>query len=262
MKLLYKFLPREGYQPIISKENQHLKYIELGFLSLTKGQIYEEESGDKEIGLIILSGKCSLNIEDQEWRSIGERPDVFSGKAFAAYVPCQSKYRISTEDEVEIAVCKAPSKRVCPPRLIRPEEVKVKSVGKDNWRRDVYDIIDLTVEAERLVIGETLNPPGNWSSAPPHKHDIDNLPQESDQEEVYFFRMAPPQGFGMQRIYTDDGSLDEAYVLKNNDTVIIPKGYHPVVAAPGYRLYYLWILAGEKRILQPRDDPQHAWIKG
>lgn len=261
MKLLYKFSPREGYQPIISKENKHLKYIEFGFLSLKKGQVHEEKTRDKEAGLIILSGKCSLKAGDQEWKSVGERPDVFSGRAFGVYVPCQSEYRITAEGEVEIAICKAPSRLVCPPRLIRPEEVKVKSVGKDNWRRDVYDIIGLTVEAERLVIGETLNPPGNWSSAPPHKHDVDNLPWESDQEEVYFFRVAPPQGFGMQRIYTDDGSLNEAYVLKNNDTVVIPEGYHAVVAAPGYRLYYLWILAGQKRILQPRDDPQHAWIK-
>ncbi len=261
MELLYKFSPREGYQPIISEKNEQLKYIEFAFLSLEKGHSYEEETGDKEVGLIILSGKCSIEAGDQEWKSVGERADVFSGRASGVYVPCRSRYRVSAEDKVEVAVCKAPSKLVCPPRLIKPEEVKAKSVGKDNWRRDVYDIIDLSVKAERLVIGETINPPGNWSSAPPHKHDVDNLPQESDQEELYFFRVSPPQGFGMQRIYSDDGSLDEAYVLENNDTVAIPEGYHPVAAAPGYRLYYLWILAGEKRILQPKDDPRHAWIK-
>ena len=262
MKLLYKFSPREGYQPIISEENKELKYIEFAFLSLEKGQSYEEETGDKEVGLIILSGKCSIEAGDREWKSVGERADVFSGRASGVYVPCRSGYRVSAEDKVEVAVCKVPSKLVCPPRLIKPGDVKAKSVGKDNWRRDVYDIIDLSVEAERLVIGETINPPGNWSSAPPHKHDVDNLPQESDQEELYFFRVSPPQGFGMQRIYSDDGSLDEAYVLENNDTIAIPEGYHPVAAAPGYRLYYLWILAGEKRILQPKDDPRHAWIKG
>lgn len=261
MRLLYKFSSREGYQPIIGEENECLKYIEFGFLTLKKGQVHEEETKDKEVGLIILSGKCSLKAGDREWKSVGERPDVFSGRASGVYVPCRSGYRITTEDEVEVAVCKAPSKLACPPRLVKPEEVKVKSVGKDNWRRDVYDIIDLTVEAERLVIGEMINPPGNWSSAPPHKHDVDNLPQESNQEELYFFRVDPPQGFGMQRLYTDDGSLNEAYVLENNDTVAIPKGYHPLAAAPGYRLYYLWILAGEKRVLKPRDDPRHTWIK-
>ena len=80
-------------------------------------------------------------------------------------------------------------------------------------------------------------------------------------EEVYFFKIKPQQGFGIQRIYSDDRSIDSTYLLQDNDTVAIPEGYHPVVAAPGYRLYYLWILAGEKRILKMRDDPQHTWLK-
>ena len=80
-------------------------------------------------------------------------------------------------------------------------------------------------------------------------------------EEVYFFRVKPSQGFGLQRVYTDSRSLDEAYTVENDDTVVLPEGYHPVVAGPGYRLYYLWILAGRQRILRPRDDPDHQWLK-
>jgi len=87
------------------------------------------------------------------------------------------------------------------------------------------------------------------------------MPDEVKQEEIYYFRVDPPQGFGFQRIYTSDGSLDEAYVVRDGDTVIIPRGYHPVAAAPGYSLYYLWMIAGTQRIMRPRDDPAHAWVK-
>ena len=138
-------------------------------------------------------------------------------------------------------------------------------VGKDNWQRDVYTSIGPNVDADRLLIGETYNPPGNWSSAPPHKHDVACPPDEGCMEEVYFFMVDPGQGFGIQRVYSGEDSpaqVDDAYVVQNGDTVAIPYGYHPVVAGPGYKLYYLWILSGEERAYGAwRDDPTHAWLK-
>jgi 5-deoxy-glucuronate isomerase len=134
-------------------------------------------------------------------------------------------------------------------------------VGRHNWKRTCHDIIPGGFPAKYLVVGETFNPPGNWSSVPPHCHEKDNLPVESLQEEVYYFKMSPSQGFGLQRMYTDDRSIDECYAIQDNDTVALPRGYHPIAAAPGYRLYYLWVLAGPKRAMVPRDDPAHAWLK-
>jgi len=120
------------------------------------------------------------------------------------------------------------------------------------------------VKAQRLLVGETLNPPGNWSSYPPHKHDR-KAPSEAPLEEVYFFKIKPPHGFGLQRIYTspeDENPFDEVFLLENDDTVVIPRGYHPVVAAPGYQLYYLWVLAGEERKYGAwSDDPNHRWLR-
>ena len=114
-------------------------------------------------------------------------------------------------------------------------------------------------------IVKTISPPGNWSSFPPHKHGVENPPEETKLEEVYFFKIQPEEGFGMQRLYTDpdldDEGFDEALVLKNNTVTIMPRGYHPVCAAPGYSVYYLWILAGKNRKLIPKEDPQHSWIK-
>jgi len=145
--------------------------------------------------------------------------------------------------------------------VIGPDQVKVRHVGRGNWRRTIYDIVDAAFPAQSMILGETFNPPGFWSSAPPHKHEVDDLPHESAHEEVYLFRLDPPRGFGMQRVYTDDRSLDVAYAVEDGDAVAIPRGYHPVVAGPGYRLYYLWVLAGHQRVLAPRDDPVHAWLK-
>jgi 5-deoxy-glucuronate isomerase len=107
------------------------------------------------------------------------------------------------------------------------------------------------------MVGETFNPPGHWSSFPPHKHDGRN--GEPKLEEVYHYRIDPPQGFGYQTIYTNDGE-SITHQVRDRDTVLLPYGYHPVSAAPGYRLYYLWAMAGEQRELALYEDPAHRWI--
>jgi len=151
------------------------------------------------------------------------------------------------------------------PVLIFPAEASTKVIGQNNWQRSVVTSVGDNVLANRLIVGETLNPPGNWSSSPPHKHDQD-LGEESKMEEVYLYKFNPPQGFGLQRIYTspdDPSPLDVTYAVKDGDVVVLPRGYHPVVAAPGYQLLYLWALAGETRNYGAwSDDPDHSWIKG
>ena len=105
-----------------------------------------------------------------------------------------------------------------------------------------------------------MNRPGQWSSYPPHKHDTEIPGVETRLEEIYFYKVNPKQGFGYQRIYTGDRALDLAVTVENDDLVMIPKGYHPVAAAPGYSVYYLWALAGPERRMTPHDDPQHEWV--
>jgi 5-deoxy-glucuronate isomerase len=143
--------------------------------------------------------------------------------------------------------------------------VTSKQVGRDNWQRTVYSALDQNVPAERLLAGETVNPPGNWSSFPPHKHDRSNPPHEAVLEEVYYFRVKPSQGFGFIWTYTaadDPNGFSNVFVVEDRDTVLLPKGYHPVVAAPGYELQYTWVLAGEERKYGAwADDPRHAWVK-
>jgi 5-deoxy-glucuronate isomerase len=113
--------------------------------------------------------------------------------------------------------------------------------------------------AESLLVTEVLTPAGNWSSYPPHKHDIDDPPTETYLEETYYHRMARPEGFAVQLVYTDDHSLDEAIQVRDGDVVLVPRGYHPVAAGPGYDLYYLNVMAGPRRRWLVTTDPAHRW---
>ena len=123
-------------------------------------------------------------------------------------------------------------------------------------------ILDETFDSEHFYIGEGMIPSGNWSGYPPHRHDYDDLPGEIDMEETYFYRFDPQQGFGIQKVYQPDGSIDETYTVKYNDTVAIAEGYHPLCGAPGYQMYYLWTMAGAQgRGLVSSMDPAHAWVK-
>ena len=254
-----RYIGKNGYIPLINGYSD-LKLLNFGILRLRKGRRYRAILKNRETALVVLSGRIDLKCDRYRWASIGRRKDVFSGRAFALYVPPGFEYEIFAITDSEIAICSAPGNIKSVPRLIRPLDIRLRNVGKDNFRRKVYDIVDERIEAQTLLVGETINAPGNWSSYPPHKHDRDNLPEESDLEELYFFKLYPPDGFGVIRIY-DRRKMDKIYVIRNNDVVTIPEGYHPVGVIPGYKIYYLWALAGKKRIMKPRDDPEYAWVK-
>lgn len=160
--------------------------------------------------------------------------------------------------------CKVKADKKYEPFVIELEEVTTEHRGQLNWQRDVNDIIIAQYEGrvDKIVLGETYGCPGQWSSYPSHKHDTDNMPYEVNMEEIYHFKVNPAQGFGIQVMYNDDMSLNESYMVRNDDTIVIKEGYHPVAAAPGYSIYYLWVMASKSgRKLTPCDDPKHAWVK-
>jgi 5-deoxy-glucuronate isomerase len=113
---------------------------------------------------------------------------------------------------------------------------------------------------------EVYTPSGNWSSYPPHKHDVHREDEqgnivEADLEEIYFYKMEQADGYAYQRVYTGDGRLDELLMARHNDLVLVPEGYHPVVSAHGYTTYYLNFLAGSAQSLANTDDPAYTWVK-
>lgn len=261
----------EGVREIAKPGVAGLKWLRVRYLELTeKSPEWTFDTGEDEAALDIFSGLCSVNIRADSgsatFPEIGSRKSVFDGKPTMVYIPRESSVSIFAESPAfEGVVVSAPARTKYAPVLVYPEETKTISVGKDNWKRTVVTAIGDNMKADRLIVGETTNPPGNWSSSPPHKHDKRG-DGEVPMEEVYVYKLNPVQGFGLHRIYSapgDDHPFDVTYTVRDGDLVAIPRGYHPVVAAPGYQLFYLWALAGEERKYGAwSDDPDHAWIKG
>lgn len=264
MSRLFRSKEAAGYQDIINEDNGILHYLALGKIVLSEGKQFTSSTGGYETALVILSGKVTIACDNEKWTDLGERKHVFDGKATAVYIPCQSEYQVIAQtNDVQIAVCKVKAEDKFKPFVVRPSEVVVNYRGKDTWQREVQDIIadNGNGRVHRMILGETYNQPGHWSSYPPHKHDGEFYPEEPNLEEVYHYQMNPGQGFGIQLHYTKDRNIDQAYIVRNGDSFAIDKGYHPVSAAGGYQIYYLWFMAGETgRTLKPFDDPEHQWL--
>lgn len=260
MKYRRTWRPRPGLSEIVKPGDAGLQRIGFGLLHLATGEVHHAAVEAKETALVLLSGTGTIRGKNFAYEEISRRNGVFSGKAASVFLPAGNDYTVEAKSDLEIAVCQAPSHREGKPRLILPEEVKEVTLGRDNWKRTAYMIVDDRIPAHYLFIGEAIVPPGNWASFPPHRHDKDDLPEEVDMEEIYFFRFDRPRGFGIQKIYTDDRSIDETITVEQNDTVLIPEGYHPVVSAPGYSMYYLWIMAGVNRKFLSRQDANHRWV--
>ncbi|GMA51649.1 5-deoxy-glucuronate isomerase [Alicyclobacillus contaminans] len=234
-------------------------------LRLAPGQSHKANTGKLETVLVLQQGKCQISAGDEHYGGLS-RESVFAEKASAVYVPIETDYVVENvgDTTLEVAVCMAPADTKHAPFLVRPDDVWDRTVGRDNFARQVHDIVVKNAEGrvQRIIVGETFNPPGNWSSYPPHKHDDYKPGVEACMEEVYFYRLHPEQGFGLQSIYTADRKLDETYRVEHGDTFLIPYGYHPVCAGAGYQLYYLWVMAGDiDRVMIPNDDPAHTWVR-
>lgn len=235
-----------------------LDLLSLDLLVLNEGQSFALSTNECEIAAVILSGEAIISVEGREYTL--SRDGVFTAPASAVCVPRDSEAQITASRPTEIALCKSRTDKKGEVFFVPPGQTREKSVGRDNWERKVVDIIDTDAPATRLVIGETFNRPGCWSSFPPHKHDTAMPGVEAQMEEIYLFRMNPSEGFGTQTIYGSQGT--HSFKVRDFDAVTIPWGYHPVSAMPGYGLYYLWFLAGEGRELRPNTDPEYKWLEG
>lgn len=258
MQLARQYEPKEGLTALVKRGRDEIRFLDLGILWLPAGKAYRSSSAEDEVALVLLGGLANAAAGEKSFNAIGGRRTVFEGRATTLFIPPATKFRLEAVSDLEVAVIRAPSDQPGEPVLIGPEQVAVQHRGADALEGDVHRIIDVAFPARRLLVGETFNPPGQWSSYPPHTHVGKGQADNSPAEGLFFFKLNPPQGFGLQRIYSPERNHDETIVVTNDLAVKLPWGHHPVVAAPGYTLYYLWALAGESRTLSPRYDPTHA----
>jgi len=237
----------------------------LGFdlLALPASEQFASQTGAREVLAVILGGKATFEVADERFEKVGGRPNVFAGKPHAVYLPAGAEYRITAEGPVEIGMTSAPSDLAVAPYVIAPGQVTNGVWGAANFKRYFHQILTLAAQpdlpARRLIVGETFTPSGNWSTYPPHRHEVDDLPREAFMEEMYFFKVSPTDGFGICRYYNDQG-VEENFTVRDNTILMAPLGYHTVVSAPGYTTYYLWFLAGDHRIQAVEGDPNLDWV--
>jgi 5-deoxy-glucuronate isomerase len=233
-------------------------------IRLEAGQEFVVAQPAEELALVMLGGRAEIRAGGQHWESLGGRANVFAGMPHALYLPVGTE-RIEIRglsNSCEVAVCGSHASRRFPAAVIEPSSVEVEIRGGGNATRQINHIIKPDFAADRLLVVEVYTPSGNWSSYPPHKPDVHNPPGEVDLDEIYFFKISQPEGFAIQRIYTRDGRRNETVTVRDNEVLLIPDGYHPVVAAHGYDCYYLNVLAGSARSMAASDDPDYAWVRG
>jgi 5-deoxy-glucuronate isomerase len=245
----------DGALVTITPESAGWGYVGFEVLSLDAGRVSRRGTEDRELCAVVVSGRCLVRSEHGEWE-IGGRSDPWSGPSGAAYLPPRTSVEI--EGVGEVALCWAPADGGAEPRVLEPGAVEVR--GEGSYERRIHNILMGDRPADSLLVTEVLTPGGHWSSYPPHKHDRDAMPDESFLEETYYHRVVPAHGFGLQRVYTADGELDETVAVRDRDTVLVPRGYHTVSAPPGYDLYYLNVMAGPTRAWAISNDPDHEWM--
>ena len=241
---------------------------------LDHGESWRFDSEGCELALVNLSGLYAVRSNRGEWSGIGGRDNVFTGAAHALYLPRGTEFTVTAEEGGAFAVAWVPTDEDHEPWLIKPEDVAVSVRGGDHVTRQINDLLPPGSPVHRLVLVEVYTPSGNWSSYPPHKHDVhleddDGRLIEADLEEVYFYQFDRPEGYAFQRVYTEERSpmhqagnpIDVVCVPEHNCAVIVPEGHHPVSSPPGYTTYYLNVLAGSAQSLANQDDPRYSWVK-
>jgi 5-deoxy-glucuronate isomerase len=251
----------QGLVHRVTPESAGWGHVGFALYRLKPGQSIAASTGDREACLVLVGGKAKVEAGDHDFGEVGDRMGPFEGKKpVSLYVPWHSDYRLTATTEIELGICSAPGGGSHEARLIGQDQVAYSKRGEGTNTRHVYDILPESEPAHALLVVEVITPAGGWSSYPSHKHDTDNLPDESELQETYYHRLNPAQGFAFQRVYTDDRSLDETICVHDGDVTLVPKGYHPCGTAHGYDLYYLNVMAGPKRVWRFNTEACHRWL--
>ncbi len=261
--LLRKPTGEHGKVHSVTPENANWGYVGFELHRLAPGDAASEATGDREAILVLVEGKAHVIAGEVAFGELGDRMDVFERTPpHCVYVPASTGWRVTATTACTLAVCTAPAgDGARPPQRLGPDGIVLEPRGQGTNTRYINNIaMEHRDVADSLLVTEVFTPAGNWSSYPPHRHDEDDFPRMTYLEETYYHRLNPQQGFGVQRVFTDDGSLDETMAVANHDVVLVPRGHHPCGAPYGYEMYYLNVMAGPLRKWRFENHPDHDWI--
>lgn len=234
---------------------------------LGQGKTFEIAIDAFEYVAVVLSGRCHIRTNKGDFEAVGRRDTVFSGLPYAVYLPPGTEFEIeSLSDNFEFASCWAPTERESQPQMITPREVESALLGGGNCSRQMCRIIGGDFPADRLLVYELYTPGGNWSSYPPHKHDIHRTDErgkvlEAQLNRFSFYKFDRPTGYAYQRVYSADKSSDHQMMARQHDIILMPSGFYTMVSAPGAVTYTLNFLAGSTREFAYSEDPDYAWAR-
>jgi 5-deoxy-glucuronate isomerase len=254
-------------RPIVDANDPRVPLTYFNIVKLRRGQVFDYQVPDYETGVVPATGSVDVEVEGVSFDKVGLRGlDVWDGEPEGVYVPSGAKARmICVSDEAEVFVSGARHDKVLVPFVVRSADIDRVQYGSDDTKthRKIKHILGTKYRDRvgRLLVSELFTVgQGGWSGFPPHKHDDDRPPVETRHDETYNFRFRPNNGFGLQLLQRDDGKVGDAYHLVDGSTVLIDKGYHPCVVAPGYEMYYFTILGGlSQRPLIQYFQPSHAY---
>ena len=261
----------DGDPLVITPESAGWTYCGLRVVQLSPGESRTVVTGNEELAVLPLAGSATVEADGARFELEG-RASVFARVSDWAYAPIDCELRLSSAGGAELALASARAERRFDPRYVPAADVPVELRGAGQATRQVTNFLAPGAYdgADRLIAVEVLTPDGNWSSYPPHKHD-DTPGSLANNEEIYYFRVGKlgsletsAEGLAFHHTYTADRSIDETVIVRDGDAFLVPRGYHgPCVAAPGYPLYYLNVMAGPnpERTMAIVDDPPYAWIR-
>jgi 5-deoxy-glucuronate isomerase len=260
--LLRKPLGTQGKVHELTPESAGWRYVGFTLYRLRTGETVREFTETSEVILVLVEGKARISVDDQDFGLLGQRLSLWEKTPpHAVYVPNNAQWTATAETDLTLAVCKAPGHGGHTAQVIGPKGIEQVTRGKAANTRHIFPIaMEERDVADSLLVTEVFTPSGNWSSYPPHRHDEDDFPRMTYLEEVYYHRLNPSQGFGVQRVFTDDGSLDETISVHDHDLVLVPRGHHPCGVPWGYEMYYLNVMAGPLRKWRFQNHPDHDWI--
>ena len=262
--LLRKPKAASGLVHAISPDDAGWSYVGFDLWRLASGDTAEGLLDTRETILVLVEGCANLSVADADFDQMGARMDVFERTPpHCLYVPPGQNWRADATTACILAVCSAPSPGGRPAQRLGPDGIELEPRGSGTNTRYINNIaMEGRDVADSLLVTEVFTPAGHWSSYPPHRHDEDDFPHITYLEEIYYHRLNPGNAFGIQRVFTDDLSLDETMAPADHDVVLVPRGHHPCGAPYGVEMYYLNVMAGPCRNWRYQTHPAFRHMDG